>query len=139
MTSRIVIVGGPKCGKTTTAELMCKATPGCEHRCTDSVMQLGWSESSAEVATWFGRPGVWVIEGVATARALRKWLAEAPPDALPCDAILVMEHPVAPREQGQRSMAKGVMTVWRQIELELEIRGVEIKYIKPARQTQEHP
>lgn len=119
--SRIVIVGGPRTGKTTLAKSM-----GGNVRHTDDVLDMGWSEASEHVSHWFDEPGPWVIEGVSTARALRKWLATHP-SGKPCDEVRVIDRPFTERSQGQRSMAKGVTTVWTEIAGELAGRGVEIR------------
>lgn len=118
---RLVILGGPKTGKTTLAKSM---TLPVKH--TDDVMHLGWSEASEMVATWFDEPGPWVIEGVACARALRKWLAAN--EGQPCDTIIICTEALVPLTTGQRSMAKGVMTVLAEILPELTRRGVEIQH-----------
>jgi len=117
---RIVIVGGPRTGKTTLA-----ATLGLPARHTDDVMRLGWSAASAEVATWFGAPGPWVVEGVATARALRKWLA-AHAAGRPCDRVILLWRPAVDVTPRQSVMARGVRTVWREIAPEVVVRGVEV-------------
>ena len=79
---RVVLVGGPLTGKSTLARALApRYLPEPEHqtRCTDELMGvLEWSEASAEVARWLNEPGPWIIEGVATARALRKWLTQHP-------------------------------------------------------------
>lgn len=119
--SRIVIVGGPRTGKTTVA----KAMPNPRH--TDDVIDMGWSAASEHVSYWFNSPGPWTIEGVATARALRKWLT-ANPTGTPCDAVRIMDRAVVGRTPGQETMAKGVDTVWREIAPLLLARGVEITH-----------
>lgn len=118
---RIVIAGGPHVGKSTAADLL-----GLPVRRTDDIIGMGWSEASAEAATWFDAPGPWVVEGVATPRALRKWLA-AHPHGKPCDRVYWLTTVRAPlTKPGQAAMAKGCATVWVEIEPELRRRGVEI-------------
>jgi adenylate kinase family enzyme len=115
---RIVICGAPRSGKTTLA--------GLQALHTDDLIPLGWSEASEKVADdWMQRPGPWVIEGVAAARALRKYLAQHPNK--PCDKVIYMPTPRTTPTPGQASMAKGVETVWQQIKGELQARGVEIQ------------
>lgn len=125
---RIVIGGGPRTGKTTYALdtiLVPIETPTWH---TDSLVGThSWSEASAEVAAWMHRPGPWIIEGVATARALRKFMRACPDE--PCDLVvwcrtLLELHTKA----GQDAMRKGCETVFRSILPELERRGVKVEY-----------
>lgn len=60
------------------------------------------------------------------ARALRKWLLRNPRGGKPADLIVVLRMPVEDRIPEQDAMARGVETVWRQIEPELRRRGVTI-------------
>lgn len=123
-TTRIVIVGGPLRGKSSLAAayalpVFCSDPKSLARNPSAAVTYLPegleWSEASAYVAeTWFAMPGPWVIEGVATARALRKW-AETHPTGYPCDRILVLHRPVRGCTIGQEAMAKGVATVWNGI------------------------
>lgn len=120
---RVVIVGGPRTGKSTLAHRL--ASPE-RVRCTDELVGvLEWSEASAEVARWFDEPGPYVIEGVATARALRKWLAAHPGAAL--DAVVVLTgRPFAELSKGQAAMNKGVATVWNEIAVDVLKRGIRV-------------
>lgn len=121
--TRIVIVGGPSTGKSTLAHRL--TTPE-RVRCTDDLVGvLEWSEASAEVARWFDEPGPFVIEGVATARALRKWLLANPGAAL--DAVVVLTgRPFVELSKGQAAMNKGVATVWNEIAIDVLKRGIRI-------------
>lgn len=118
----VVIVGGPGSGKSYLAHL---ADPERRRtRCTDDLTGvLEWSEVSAEVARWIDEPGPWIIEGVATARALRKWLRAS---TSPAGLIVLMAKPYIDRGKGQAAMAKGVATVWREIAPELLARGARV-------------
>jgi len=58
---RVAIAGVPRAGKTT------MAGPGA--RSTDSVMGLGWSESSEVVAGWLDEPGALTVEGMTPGQA----------------------------------------------------------------------
>lgn len=118
---RIVITGGPRTGKTTAATAL-----GLPVRHTDDTKHMEWSAASAEVATWFDAPGPWVIEGVSAPRALRKWLA-AHAEGKPCDVVQRLTVARVALTPGQSTMAKGVETVWREIEPELRRRGVRIE------------
>lgn len=120
---RVILVGGPMRGKSTYARRF-----RVPIMCTDARSQvrepdpdveylpegLEWSAASAYVAEhWLTRPGPWVIEGVATARALRKWFAvHAEP---PADRVLLFVRPAATPTDGQERMAAGVMKVWSEV------------------------
>ena len=121
---RVLVVGGPRVGKSTLSELAGDRLGVRPHH-TDDTIGLGWSGASAEVAQWFDRPGPWIIEGVALPRALRKWLL-AHPEGKPCDLIFWSNRSKVARNEGQRTMAKGVETVWVQILAELRSRGVAV-------------
>lgn len=117
---RILIAGGPRTGKTTLANSL-----GIARHTDDLIGTFDWSAASAEVATWIGADGPWIIEGVAVSRALRKWLVSHP-EGKPCDRIhhLTMAHETL--TPGQLTMTKGCATVWREVRESLAARGVEI-------------
>lgn len=123
--TRIVIAGGPKTGKTTLAKSFVFPGVTFTTRHTDNLIHLGWSEASAAAALWFDEPGPWIVEGVATPRALRKWIA-AHPHGKPCDVVHWLEDPHEELTPGQAAMTKGCATVWEEIVDELRARGVEI-------------
>lgn len=123
---RVIIIGGPRCGKSTIARSYLQA--GIPVYCGDPAHlvkdredgvtylpdNLQWSDGSFYVASeWFPRPGPWVCEGQIMARALRKWKRTMPP----ADHIILLtdHHPKARPTPGQRAMHRGVMTVWREI------------------------
>lgn len=122
---KIAILGAPKTGKTTLASKMAgDSNSSC--RSTDEVMNLGWSEASAEVSTWFDQDCP-IIEGVGVARALRKWL-ERNPTGKPVDKLIVLTNePFTAHTPGQASMGKGIQTVLAEIEPALKARGVVIE------------
>lgn len=118
---RLCITGAPKTGKTTLANVS-----GLPVRHTDDAMDLGWSEASAEAAGWLDAPGPWVVEGVAVARALRKWLGQHP-EGKPCDKVLWLSTARQPLTPGQEAMGKGAMRVLGDILPQLHARGVEFE------------
>jgi len=122
---KIAIVGGPRTGKTTLAKKL-----AAEPLHGDSTRGAGWSQGSAQVASWFNRSGDAVIEGVSTARALRKWLA-ANPHGKPVDEVIHLKTPRVPCSKGQAAMGKGCETVFAEIEPELRRRGVVIREEEP--------
>ena len=119
---RLVIAGGPRCGKTTYA----KQFDGVRHS-DDLITSHDWSSASHEVANWLGEPGPWVIEGVALGRSLRKALARS--GDKPCDRVVWMVRPKVELLPGQQSMLKGCLTVWAEICPELLKRGVKIEEV----------
>ncbi len=127
----IVIAGHPLTGKTTLAEVMLSEVKDPENvtvRHTDETIDLGWSEGSQEVSTWFDAEGPWIIEGVSTPRALRKWL-ERNPAGKPCDRIIfLIAKGLEGLIKGQASMAKGCDTVMGKIQQALVERGVLITF-----------
>lgn len=128
-TRRIVIIGGPKTGKTTlslAALVLGQGLKPEQVRHTDATKDLDWSKASEAVVPWFDEPGPWVIEGVAAVRALRKWLAEHK-EGKPCDELRVLTKPFAELIKGQAAMTKGIATILKEIEPELAKRGVEIE------------
>lgn len=122
--TRIVILGGPRTGKTTLAERIAAeveqrhARAGTSHgpvRHTDDLIHLGWSEASQHVADeWLTQPGPWIIEGVAVTRALRKWRDAHPGEAPPVDRVIVLWHPHEVLLPGQVAMAKADLKRWRE-------------------------
>jgi hypothetical protein len=123
--ARIIVVGGPRFGKSTLARA--ERAKGVPTFCGDPVelvkepeagvtylpSGMAWSDGSQYVAdNWFTMPGPWLCEGQIMARALRKWTSKA----APADRIIVLTGPphvaVTP---GQAAMIKAVETVWHGI------------------------
>jgi KaiC/GvpD/RAD55 family RecA-like ATPase len=127
---KIAVVGSPKSGKTTFSNSM---DGNVKH--TDDLISLGWSEVSKNASYWFDDDAVNVVEGVAVARALRKWLSRNK-SGKPVDKIIFLINPPFQKlSDGQLRMAKGIVTVWDGIVGELLSRGVVIEkkcLTKPA-------
>lgn len=122
---RVVIAGGPRTGKSTVA-VRAGERHGRAVKHADSLIgKLDWSEASKEVSQWVGESGEWIVEGVSAPRALRKWL-DANPDKKLDATVVHFRDPVQIQSDGQRTMAKGVETVWQEILPELQRRGVTI-------------
>lgn len=121
--SRVLVVGGPRTGKTTLAHQLELPV----HSSDQLIDTHDWSAASAEVADWIGNNlgGRWVIEGVATARALRKWLNRNPDAKLDC-VVVLMNRPLVELSKGQAAMGKGVAKVWNEIAPEALRRGVRV-------------
>lgn len=126
---RILIVGGPKVGKTTLAKKLAEkhSIPDGKVRHTDDLIDThSWSDSSEVVSKWMDEPGPWLIEGVTLVRALRKWLA-AHPDGRPADVLLFSSNERVSLTPRQRVMTSGLLTVWKDIRGELAARGLSAK------------
>jgi hypothetical protein len=133
--TRIVILGGPRTGKTTLANKMAPLDAIVPAgfglvRHTDDLIGLGWSEGSQHIADeWLTQPGPWIIEGVACSRALRKWREAHAGEPPPVDRVIRLTTPHVALEGGQIAMMKGEHTVWsRDVEPWLRDHGVEIEH-----------
>jgi len=123
---RVAIAGVPRAGKTTYTETLEAECPDDTLVChTDSLIYLGWSGASAQVATLFSEEGPLIVEGVAVPRALRKWLA-AHPDRPPVDTVMWFGDPYHELSVGQRTMGRGCLTVMYEIVDELRSRGTAV-------------
>lgn len=121
---RVVIVAGPRTGK---GSISVRASEryGRPIRYGDALVgKLDWSPASEEVARWLDADGEWIVEGVVTVRAVRKWLASH--DGAPPFAIIWLATPIQVQSAGQEAMSKGVRTVWSEILPELRRRGATI-------------
>lgn len=121
---RVIITGGPKTGKTTRAA---KTGQRVDH--TDSIIatQQPWSVQEGLVLPWLDRPGPWLIEGVTAVRALRSWMRAHPGQRPPVDKVIYLSQPKVGRTLAQERMAKGLDTVWREIEQQVRTFGIEVE------------
>ncbi|HEX5768040.1 MAG TPA: hypothetical protein VFX94_07385 [Burkholderiales bacterium] len=136
---RIVIVGGPRCGKSQLSKAL--RAHGFPTFCGDPIDKvkepeprvtylaegMGMDSASSRyiVDRWLPMPGPWVLEGHIMARVLRKWLDDdargdegTGSHTWPCDRIVVFEeqHPDADLSARQVAHHKGVIgTTWRGI------------------------
>jgi hypothetical protein len=149
--TRIVILGGPRTGKTTLSGVLIGPEPefavfGIPVRHSDDLIaelaHLGkdaWSEGSRRVTEWLDEPGPWIIEGVALARALRKWREAHPGEPPPVDRVIRLTTPHVELSKGQAAMAKGEDHVWREdVEPWLRQHGVSIDRA-PSTPAHQHP
>ena len=125
-TARIVVSGGPRCGKTTFCQGL--EALGFEVRHTDALIErFEWSQASLLASTWLEHPGPWCCEGTTMVRALRKFCARHPGTSKPCDVLFWFGLPRLELSDGQASMLKSVHTILTGILPELQRRGVEVK------------
>lgn len=126
---RVIVCGGPRTGKTTLAEKYRQLHPTLPVYHTDAFKDMDWSRASDAVVVWLETfSGAWLVEGVASVRAIRKFLAKHP-DRRPADVVFRLTRPFVELSPGQQSMARGEETIWREVEPELRRRGVEIKVV----------
>lgn len=129
---RYILVGPPRGGKSTFARALraqgvptfCADPQSLVKQPEEGVTYLDaafaepgmWSAATDFIAaSWLNMSPPWCIEGVALARALRKWLRDAPAGALPAEHVVVFREPMARQSPGQQRMAKGVETAWSQV------------------------
>lgn len=126
--ARIVVTGGPRCGKSSACSVL--EVVGFPVRHTDELVgKFEWSEASLLASTWLDYPGPWVCEGVTMLRAIRKWFGRHPGASRPCDIVLWFGKPLVEVSDGQASMVKAQHTIWSEVEPELLRRGVEVRYM----------
>lgn len=144
-TERIVIVGGPRTGKSWLAREMQVRNRGYIVHCGDPIskvkeplgstvylpegLAMEHESTSWIVDNWFTMPGPWICEGWIMARALRKWLevtvwdnpedyatgCPIPPPFVDRVIVFLEQRPELVLKRGQVSMHRAVMTVWREI------------------------
>jgi hypothetical protein len=136
MARRIIILGGPRVGKSTLSEkLQSEFSIPTLHTSLELEdlfpvdQPESWSQQSEHASKWFDDPGDWICEGVQMARGLRKWLKAHPGKPLDAD-IFLLRQPMVPQRDGQKAMMKGVESVFREIEAELTKRGARIQKLK---------
>lgn len=144
---RIVIVGGPRVGKTTYATKIAKQL-GCHlgstGKRTEQEDGLISTDNYMKRADWKTLPDVvikdlkdresFVLEGTQAARVLRRWLKEDPSSAK-IDKVLVFNRPWVERNAGQNAMAKGVATILRDMAPLLRDSGIEVEHMTPPEMT----
>ncbi len=139
---RIVVIGGPRTGKTTYATKLAKQL-GCHlgstGKRTEQEEGLVSTDNYMKRADWKTLPDVilkdlkpresWVLEGTQAARVLRRALREDP--SFRVDKVLVFGRPWVARNPGQEAMAKGVRTILADMMPLLEKAGIEVEHMTP--------
>ena len=123
---KIIIIGGPLCGKSTLASQFRKE--GTPTFCSDPKTTvrspeegvtylpdgLDWSAGSEYIAkNWLTMPPPWCCEGVGMVRAIRKALVYQIP--LLGTQVIYLDKPYAARTPKQEQMAKAIATIWHEI------------------------
>ncbi len=114
---RIVVIGGPRTGKTTYATKLARqvgAHLASTGKRTENEAGLVSTDNYMRRANWKTLPDVvikdlrgrenWVLEGTQAARVLRRWLRESP-DEVKVDKVLVFNRAWVPRNPGQHGAA----------------------------------
>jgi len=120
---RTVVAGGPRVGKTTLSETLATQVGTVARHSDDLIGTVSFADAADAIVEWMALPGPWVIEGVTAVRALRRWL-DTNDEGVPCERVFWSTTPKVERTSGQERMAKGIETVWAQIEERLTSRGV---------------
>lgn len=128
MAKKILIIGGPRCGKTTYARKLSKSEGLPIVSFDDFMRDHDWSELSDRIADWLSEPGPWIKEGVQGVRGLRKWLRANPHP--PDFEVHVLNDPKIPLSKGQATMHKAHATILKDVERQLKLRKYDVKYIK---------
>ena len=147
--ARIVVIGGPRTGKTTYATKLARqlgvhlASTGKRTEAegglvsTDNYIGRGtWGEVPDHIIKDLRQRESFVLEGTQAARVLRRWLTQNP-DEPRIDKVLVFNRAWVPRNPHQESMAKGVKTVFRDLEPLLKMAGVTVEHMTPPVMTED--
>jgi adenylate kinase family enzyme len=118
--NKILIIGGPRTGKSTLASERSEAE-GLPIHHLDDLSDRGWSEQSDQIAEELSHDGPWIKEGVSGVRGLRKWL-QRNPGKVPDFEIIHLTEPRAEQSVGQAAMQKGHNKIWGEVEREIGYR-----------------
>ncbi len=121
---RVVLVGGPRTGKSIVAAIAGERYGRVVMWADGLIGECAWSELSLRVSMRFDEPGPWIIEGTATVRALRKWLANN--DGQLDAHVIYMPTPVQVQSEGQAAMSKAVNTIYEEIRSDLLKRSLGV-------------
>lgn len=121
--SCIILAGGPRTGKTSTAIRISErynTTMKCIHADSfapdpDTLIDKAksWSLQSEKISKLFAKTGPWICEGTRTVHAIRKYLKTH--DRLQA-TVVWMNNPIQKQTIKQEQMAKGCLTVWNTID-----------------------
>jgi len=117
MTRKILIIGGPRGGKTTYARKLSRELGIPLDHFDNYIKQYEWSELSEKISDWLNDPGPWIKEGVAGVRGLRKWLRKN--GGHPDFEVHVMNEPKIKLTPGQERMHKNHSRILHEVLTEM--------------------
>lgn len=118
--TKILIIGGPRCGKTTYSKKLSKEFGIPVQHFDDFISDLSWSDLSEKISEWLNEPGPWIKEGVQGVRGLRKWLRKNK-NTIGFE-IHVLNNPKVNHSPGQARMHKNHGTILKDVIGELNRR-----------------
>jgi adenylate kinase family enzyme len=126
---RLIIIGGPKTGKTTLARAATGDTPA--YHTDDLIPGRSWADQGDAAFMMLCRanlddPDGFVYEGVLAVRALSRWLKSRTDS--PCDQLLVLTVPRVSQTPEQQRLGKAIMTQFQPLIPGLRALGVEIEW-----------
>jgi hypothetical protein len=155
---RIVVIGGPRTGKTTYATKLAKqlgvhlASTGKRTEqpeglasvknygkvsTDDYVNRYSYADLPSKVIADLRGMEDFVLEGTQAARVLRRWLREAPNEPRVEKTLVFMGKPWVKRTPKQEATAKGVRTTWRELEPMLRRHGIPYEHMTPPEMTED--
>lgn len=127
MNRKILIIGGPRCGKTTYAKKLKEDTGLPLKHFDDLIGKHSWEDMSGVIAKMLDEPGPWIMEGVGGVRGLRQWLRDH--HHAPGFEIHVLDKPKIAHTKGQANMHKTHLRMLDDIKRQLGVRKKTMKYV----------
>lgn len=112
--TRILIIGAPKCGKTTRGKQLSESMR-IPLTSTDTILaNHDWSGVSDKIAELIAEPGPWIIEGCSAVRGLRKYLKAGGT----CDFdVLWLDSPYVEQTGTQKAFGASCATIWKECQV----------------------
>lgn len=126
---RTLIIGAPRCGKTTEAGKLFMQQPEVYHKviCIDELIKdYEWSELSDKLCGLLQQPGDWIIEGCSGVRGLRKYLRLG---LVPDFDIIYLGEPKAEQTPKQIGFGAQCASIWRECQ-DLMVQNTTSKGVK---------
>ena len=155
---RIVVIGGPRTGKTTYATKLARelgvhlASTGKHTEqpeglvsvknygkisTDDYVNKYSYADLPSKVIADLRQMENFVLEGTQAARVLRRWIRETPDEPRIEKTLVFMGRPWVKRSPKQEATAKGVRTTWRELEPMLKAHGIPYEHMTPPEMTED--